>query len=79
MLEVPALIAVEQVPLAGQVLGQGDCVCLGLAAREDVAEGDQELGELPDAQQLPPCLDGIGPFGSDKQNCLVSTHSGGKN
>lgn len=79
MLEVPALVAVEQVPLAGQVLGQGDRVCRGLAAREDVTERDQELGELPDTQQLPPGLDGVGPFGSDKQNRLVSTHSGGKN
>ncbi|TNN79708.1 hypothetical protein EYF80_010082 [Liparis tanakae] len=76
VLHLPGLVAVQQVALADEVLRQGDGTRLGFCTGEDAPEGNQELGELPDAQQLASGLDGVGPLGSYEQDGLVGAHPG---
>ena len=78
VLHLPRLVPVQQVALASQVLGQRNSVGSGFCAGEHVPQRNQELGELPDTQQLASGLDGVGPLGSDKQDGLVRTHTRGE-
>lgn len=69
----------QQVALSGKVLGQGDGTRFGFCTGEDTSERNQELGELPDTQQLASGLNGVGSLGSHKQDGLVSVHPGREN
>lgn len=66
----------QQVALPGEVLRQGDGTCFGFCTGEDTSKRNQELGKLPDTEQLASGLDGVGSLGSHKQDGLVSSHPG---
>lgn len=65
--------------LPGEVLGQGDSTRLGFCTGEDVSERNEELGKLPDTQELASGLDGVGSLGSHKQDGLVRAHPAREN
>lgn len=69
----------QQVALPGKVLRQGDGTRFRFCTGEDASERNQELGKLPDTQQLASGLNGVGSLGSHKKDGLVSAHPGREN
>lgn len=69
----------QQMSLPGEILQQGDSTRLGLCTGEDISERNQELGKLPDTEELASSLNGVWSFGPHKEDCLVSTHPAGEN